>query len=201
MLAITRHLRAQTKTHSQTKVFHSEELSLRIAGGGYCPSFFEFGSKEILATIIDSICTRPEMKAIKGYIHSKNSLGYYLGGGQESCPTLFGGAVELLMVMKSYEVALKTRYKWESFKCSLRLAAPSATKLHKLTEALPHLKAHPYTLGVDIGSNSYFCIKGWEDMKLLLGLIANSNKEEIAMTAPDLKHIELHELTYPKGVF
>jgi hypothetical protein len=96
----------------------------------------------------------------KGHIHNKCSLGYYLHGGQESCPTFNGTAAQLLAALNIITTLAGQGPGFSSpTRCALRIAAPSEHSLTKVLATLPFLLENPLTLGVYIETNAYFAVK------------------------------------------
>ncbi|KAK3236131.1 hypothetical protein CYMTET_53708 [Cymbomonas tetramitiformis] len=188
---------AQKTSMRNGKTFVSEEFSLRIPC--WRRSF-------MTNRLIDELKAR---YGVRAYVHNKNSLGYYLDGGQESCPTFFGNAAQLSAVLQVFPESLMCdtlvsptfHVNRKGARCALRVCAPTSESLTWLMSAVTKCIDNPLTLGLDISANAYFAVKTVPDMKLLLADLASSIAEARAMGSSLLQSIKIIELNYPKGVF
>jgi len=174
----------ENQSSRNVKVFSEQEFSLRIP----CHFGYELlGGNKLMET-------HKEL-GLRAYIHNKSSLGYYLNGGQETCPTFFGTFPQLHAVVQTFPIKLMASA-GAGPRCALRICAPSSQTLAHVLAATQYCVDNPSTLGVDLTSNAYFAVKTHGDMKLLL--------EQLASGQPALARnsgIKVVELTYPKGIF
>lgn len=142
---------------------------------------------------------------VRGYLHSGNSLGYYLNGGQEfgGCLTIFGRPRELLQALMCVK-KMTAKAPGTDAKCSLRVAAPTVTTLACLCNAAAKLSTNLNTIGVDVQANAFFAVKSASDMEMLLAemdsTIGTHKTLGVAPTAA-AGPLTVHTLSYPKGVF
>jgi len=158
---------------------------------------------------VDIIQAITRESGCQGYLHSKSSLGFYLDGSGEACPTFKGTPQQLENALSklpenlisNYEQRLGRPGQGQSFKrCALRVCAPSERALERLVTACHKCQDHPGTLGVNIGSNAFFAVKTVSDMKVILSHLARSAPSEQCRATLD-RPLKVYDLTYPKGVF
>ena len=201
---ITTHLYEPQLSHRTHKRFASEEFALRIVGGSDDLSYMQ--------NVVNSI--KAETK-VRGFVHYKNSQGFYLNGGQEPCPTFFGDIKTLYKCLLLFEQKvdigagivrfLGTDSIPRKITCSLRLAAPSENTLNDAIYGLGKLSCNPNTLGVDVGANSFYMVKIFNDMIVLLNSMVESSEGRRKKTtySQGRENVPIHltKLTYPKGIF
>jgi hypothetical protein len=180
------------KEDTSTRRFLHEEFSIRI------PVNFCF---EVLS-LVDKIT---KQVGVRGYMHSKNSLGYFLEGSNAcGCPTFTGSFAQLHATMSLMPEEIISVYdsrlssaetRGQCKRWSLRVCAPSAATLERLAAACRQCRENPGTLGVSFDSNAYFAVKTIADMKVMLEYLASGTP------CPATFEFKLIELTYPKGVF
>jgi hypothetical protein len=177
----TREVMAPVDSRQDLKVFTSEEISLRI------PCDMLFSMSGVGQCLMEGL----NKKGIRGYVHNKSSQGYYLNGGQQTCPTFFGTFKQLHVVLGLFPCDLCCGEK----RCALRVGAPTSGTLSTLLSAITKCKDNPSTLGLDVSANAFFAVKTLADMKLVLHHASGEQP------ASSLDGIRLVTLTYPKGVF
>ena len=182
---------------SQNKVFTTSAFSLRVP----CGPMLRFGK------VHEQISGATGAKI---YFHNGTSLGYYLDGSNDGCPTISGTTVQIRNalnmlpegILETYSCRLSASQQ-ECKRCSLRIEAPQPRTLDSLCTALQVCRDNPNTIGVDFGTKAFFAVKTVRDMKLLLealtaGSSALANSEQDGSEKPA---ITLVGLSYPKGVF
>ena len=185
------------ETQPQKKVFHKEEFALRLVPFmGFC-----YNLNNASASIMSQM---EKLSGTRGFIHTKNSLGFYLrGSNDERCaPTFLGDPSKLLAVL-NIAIALNEQRKqkgggpfFDESKCSLRIAAPSLQTVKRLVSAAStNLTQNPGSFGVDPDANCYFAVKTLTDMRTLMHGIVNGKE------AKCIKTFNVEWLDYPKGVF
>jgi len=140
------------------------------------------------------------------YLHTKNSLGFYLDGSNYGvCPTITGTSTQLKVALdKIKEDCIETYARsqagaGEYKRCSLRVAAPSATTMDRLIAACHQCQDNPGTVGVDVCANAFYAVKTVRDMKTILAVMSSS---AIGPSQSTLTSLEVFDLEYPKkGVF
>ena len=172
-------------SHTQTKkVFNEEALSLRIPVGA-----LGLISREAIQKI-------EQRTQARGYLHFGSSLGFYLNGGQEACPTFNGTAAQLLAALNIIK-GLTKDYMDPPTRCAVRFAAPSPQTLTQLLASLKFLPENPLTLGVDIQANAYFAVKSISDIEVLLERMSGITASGTCASGS----LKLISLNYPKGTF
>lgn len=138
------------------------------------------------------------------YFHKGTSLGYYLDGSNDGCPTIAGTWKQikdaLNMLSDQWIETYSSRFsgdKKECKRCSMRLTAPTTETLDRLVSAVQVCRENPGTLGVDLKTKAFFAVKTVNDMKLLLEAVVSNERTTGENVAP----LTLAALNYPKGVF
>lgn len=193
VLRVCRHIHEGCDS-SNVRVFAREEFSLRI------PCSLLFG----LETLVDKI---ERGSGIKGYVHKKSSLGFYLEGSNDGCCPTFTGTFQQLEkalsllpedLISSYAQRLGSEKGKQVKRCALRVCAPRETTLASLTMACHKCQDHPGTLGVDMKSKAFFAVKSVRDMKIML---SHLSRQHSTLDLQSDRRLKVLDLTYPKGVF